>query len=68
MEFVKVESSNISQVAFNEGLIVEYKSGVKYKYKEVPEETYKKLLEAESKGRFINQEIKGKFEFERLVE
>jgi len=68
MDFVKVESSNIKQVAFNEGLIVEYNSGARYKYKDVPEETYKKLLEAESKGRFVNSEIKGKFEFERVVE
>ncbi len=66
IELVNVESSNIKGVAFNEGLIVEYKSGVRYKYKDVPEETYKKLLEADSKGRFMNSEIKGKFEFERL--
>lgn len=68
MEFVKVQSSNIKQVAFNEGLIVEFNSGAKYKYKGVTEETYKKLLEAESKGRFINSEIKNKYEFERIVE
>ena len=65
---VKVESSNISAVDFNEGLIVEYKSGVRYKYKDVPKELYEKLLQAESKGRFVNTEIKGHYEYERLVE
>ena len=63
----EVVSSNIKKVGY-EGtdLLVEYLSGVQYKYKGVPKELYEKLLEADSKGRFMNSEIKGKFEFERI--
>lgn len=71
IELVKVQSSNINAIgydALNEELIVEYTSGVKYKYKKVPKEINQKLTEADSKGRFMNAEVKDKFEFERLVE
>ena len=49
-------------------LIVEYKSGAKYQYKEVPYEVYENLIKAESKGRFINENVKGKFEYNRITE
>lgn len=68
---VKVESSNISAVGYDMNfgsLIVEYKSGMKYQYKNVPYELYENLLKAESKGRFVNENVKGKFEYNRLVE
>lgn len=68
---VKVESSNISAVGYDMNfgsLIVEYKSGNKYQYKNVPYELYENLLKAESKGRFVNENVKGKFEYNRLVE
>ena len=63
----EVVSSNIRKVGY-EGtdLLVEYLSGVQYKYKNVPKELYEKFLESESKGRFMNSEIKGKFEYERV--
>ena len=68
---VKVESSNISAVGYDMSfgsLIVEYKSGAKYQYKEVPYEVYENLIKAESKGRFINENVKGKFEYNRITE
>ena len=68
---VKVESSNISAVGYDTSfgsLIVEYKSGNKYQYKNVPYELYENLLKAESKGRFMNENVKGRFEYDRLVE
>lgn len=67
MQLREVMSSNIKKVGYeNKELLVEYLSGAKYKYKEVPEELFTKLLEAESKGRFMNSEVKGKYEYERL--
>lgn len=66
---VKVESSNINAVGYDTsfgGLIVEYKSGAKYMYEKVPMEVYENLLKAESKGRFINESVKGKFEYKKL--
>jgi len=66
MELLEVVSSNINKIGYeNNCLFVEYKSGVRYKYKDVPEELFTKLREAESKGRFMNSEIKGKFEYIR---
>lgn len=66
---VKVESSNINAVGYDTsfgGLVVEYKSGTKYMYEKVPYELYENLLKAESKGRFVNENVKGKFEFRRI--
>ena len=67
MKLNEVLSSNIGKVGYdNNDLIVEYLSGATYKYKNVPKELYENLLTAESKGRFVNSEIKGKFDFERI--
>ena len=70
-EMVKVESSNINAVGYDMSfgsLIVEYKSGSKYQYKNVPYELYENLLKAESKGRFVNENVKSKFEYNRISE
>ncbi len=67
MKLNEVVSSNIKGVGYlGEDLIVEYKSGVQYKYKNVPEQVYNDLMSAESKGKYMNANVKGKFEFERL--
>lgn len=67
MEFVNVESSNIGRVAYKDNnLYVEYKSGNMYKYLDVPKETYTKLVESESKGRFMNSYIKEQFKYEKV--
>ena len=66
---VKVESSNINAIGYDMsfgGLVVEYKSGAKYMYEKVPYELYENLLKAESKGRFVNENVKGKFEYKRV--
>ena len=66
MELREVESSNISKIGHEEDtLYVQYKSGVTYKYKEVPKALYEEFLAADSKGRFMNSKVKGKFEYER---
>ena len=63
----EVVSSNIRKAGYDgNDLLVEYYSGVQYRYKNVPKELYEKFLEADSKGRFMNSEIKGKFEYERV--
>ena len=67
MELREVLSSNIRKVGYNGGdLIVEYSSGNKYRYKKVPREMYEAMLESDSKGRFMNNSIKGKFEYEKM--
>ena len=65
---VEVNSSNIRSIDHDgNNLIVEYKSEVKYRYKNVSNDLFESLRLAESKGRFMNSEIKGKFDYERIV-
>ena len=47
-------------------LTVVFVSGSVYIYKNVPEDLYAKMKQASSKGSFLNNEIKGKFEFEKI--
>lgn len=63
---VPVDSSAIDAVAYHPDrreLLVAYKSGREYAYLDVPPETYDALLRAESKGRFVNAEIKPRFQY-----
>lgn len=47
-------------------LAVEFHSGRKYAYMGVPIQTVMALLVAESRGRFYNLQIKGRYEVQRL--
>jgi len=47
-------------------LRITYVSGLVYDYKKVPEAVYKQMKEAASKGTFLNEHIKGNFEFEKV--
>ena len=68
MKLNEVVSSNIKSVGYeDDNLYVQYNSGAVYRYKNVPKELYENLVKAESKGRFINSEVKGKFEYERCA-
>lgn len=67
MEEITVESSNVSTIAYDAGnLLVRFKSGIQYKYLNVPPEKFEALKAAESKGKFLNAEIKPAFDFERV--
>ena len=62
MNLIEVESSMICAVGYDtkeKQLKVHFNSGKRYIYEDVPEETYKNLLESESKGRFMRNEIIG---------
>jgi len=61
----KVESSMISQVGYdkeNKQLMVQFLNGGIYSYDQVEEKVYKKLIEAESKGKYFLKKIKDKYE------
>jgi hypothetical protein len=47
-------------------LRVIYVSGLVYDYKNVPEEIYLAMKTSFSKGAFLNQNIKGKYLFEKI--
>lgn len=66
--YSEVDSSNIKSVGYlNNNLLVEYHSGDVYSYHNVPISLYEKLITAESVGRFINSEIKGKYKHELML-
>jgi KTSC domain len=47
-------------------LRVIYLSGSVYDYKDVPEKIYRAMKRSVSKGTYLNNKIKGKFDFEKL--
>lgn len=57
--FIPVESSNLKAIGrIENALYVEFHSGAIYRYHNVPNDVYDKLMEAESKGKAFNQLIK----------
>ena len=49
-------------------LTVKFVSGMVYKYLDVPEEVFVAMKTSFSKGAFLNQNIKGKYHFEKIRE
>ena len=65
-----VESSNIDAVAYDAAtrrLYVRFlASGATYVYFEVPKAVFEEFLDADSKGRFLNAQIRDAYEYRRL--
>lgn len=64
-------SSVVAAIKYNaqsSSLRVIYVSGMVHDYKNVPEEVYLAMKTSASKGTFLNQYIKGKYEFEKVGE
>lgn len=65
-----VDSSAITHVAYQENLkrlYVTFRgSRETYVYLDVPQSTYDELMKAESKGIFVNDEIKPRYQYQRL--
>lgn len=67
MGWCVVESSNIKSVKYTgSDLHVQFKGGGEYKYIDVPSTVFLELLKSESKGKFLNGNIKAKYQFESL--
>lgn len=65
-----VESSNIAAIGYDSLtwiLRVEFLNGTLYDYLGVPLLIFENFQEAPSKGRFLNSEIKGEFDYERIA-
>jgi len=58
--------SSYSYDAQSAALTVTYISGLVYRYKEVPEKVFKEFRASGSKGRYLNFNIKGKFQYEKV--
>ena len=66
--FTSVESSNIESVGYDDttsSMYVKYKSGT-YKYEGVEKSVFESLLTSTSKGKFMNENIKGQYNYTRV--
>lgn len=64
-----IESSTIHAIGYKpegQALIVEFKSGGTYRYDGVPQAIYEGLLAADSKGKYLNQNIIGSYYTEKI--
>ena len=62
-------SSVIAKHGYNpdtEMLRITYVSGMIYDYLKVPKEVYLEMMTAFSKGTFLNERIKGNYDFKRI--
>ena len=65
IQFTEVQSSNIISVGHDgTDLYVNYKSGT-YKYENVDKSIYESLLTSDSKGKFMNEHIKGRYNYSK---
>jgi hypothetical protein len=64
-----VDSTAISEIDYDEArtkLVVRFQSGERYVYVGVPGEVCRSFVEADSKGRFFQAQIRDRYPFNRL--
>jgi hypothetical protein len=67
MHRVPVESSMLDSIGYEKNVLeVRFCNGGLYQYLDVPESALSELMRAESKGRFFNQNIRGRYPSVRL--
>lgn len=67
-QMIKVDSSNIAEIGYEkEILTVVFCNGSVYEYYNIPEKTFKDLLNAESHGSYLAKNIKGHFKYTRII-
>lgn len=69
MERIPVSSSNINSIGYDKQsstLEVEFSSSEIYQYFDVPEHLYSNLMNAPSKGQFLNDFIKYSYRYQKI--
>ena len=69
MKRIPVSSSNVASVGYDlktQTLEVEFQNGNVYQYFDVTQDVYDGLMSAESKGKFLNAQIKGCYRYARV--
>jgi hypothetical protein len=70
MHRVSVESTTLSAISYDSReqlLELEFASAMVYRYLDVPAHVHEELLAAQSKGRYFNLFIRGRFIHQRLA-
>jgi hypothetical protein len=61
------DSSQVTGVEWDNGILrVRFRAGVEYEYFDCPYALQAELLAAPSKGKWINENLKGKYEYARV--
>lgn len=61
---IRIESAAVAGVGYDEThqtMTVKFQNGRKYQYHDVPKNVFEALTNAESSGKFVNKEVKGKY-------
>lgn len=69
MHMETIESEAINAVGYDDGrriLRVTFHNGKSYEYLDVPPEEYRDFMNAESRGAYMNQVIKRKYEWREV--
>ena len=69
MNRVRLESTTLASVDYDPALRrlqIEFRSGKRYLYFQVPPQTYQQLLQAESKGSCFNRYVRNRFPYQHL--
>jgi hypothetical protein len=69
MDFTPLKSRMILGVRYNDKtyeLDIVFRTGEKYRYKNVPQFIYDGLMSADSHGRYMHKRILGRYKYERL--
>jgi hypothetical protein len=69
MARVDLKSTSLNAATYQDQsafLELEFRSGAIYRYGGVPAQTYQELLLAESKGRYFNQHVRGRFTYVKI--
>jgi len=69
MDRKPVTSSNLLSVGYDSAsniLEIEFKDGGVYHYSGVPENTYTGIMNAPSKGIYLNQHVKGRHQYKKV--
>ena len=69
VEWTLVDSSNVAAIGYEkeaEDLHVQFNSGSVYVYSNVPVEVFDNFKDADSKGRYLNENIKGVYDYIRI--
>ena len=73
IEWIEVESSNIAAIGYEGNdknlkteLHVQFENNSEYVYKDVPADIVQEFLDADSKGKYLNQNIILVYDYERV--
>ena len=69
IKMIEVESSNIKAIGYDKptrALYVKFLNDTNYVYANVDENIYNELMKAESHGKYLNSNIKGKFDYTKI--